>query len=468
VPYQKERIFREKRLSKHNIKGLINIIDVGTIVNEGEYFYIIMPFLSGCNLKEYIEINGACEEIFARYILSTLIKISDELQKLGIAHRDIKPENIMVMENNEIILMDLGVLKIINVDDLTDIGDSKPFIGTLRYAPPELLLRNEENNTNGWKAINIYQIGATMHDVLMGYELFKQYSDPYARLVRAVCESIPHIDREDCNQELVHLIQNMLTKNWQLRLNLFNKTDITKILCTQNIKNKNDVLSKILYMQSDNMTQEEQIKMFKEKREEQKSKINNFYNEIRIILESCFIELTKKNIIEAWNIHHYRAYNVPNRFVASYVINGNLTQGFYGTVEIFIIFPLQIDDCNIQAIAEIDFNKHNISKRVRRGGDDLFGTEYILPNEKRYILPSERYITVFAGAFNKLYIQQKLMDVINKILYESLKRMKPLVDAEYKYAKQQINNTNSVSSRFYTLPKNFIIDNIIVVNENGE
>ena len=81
---------------------------------------------------------------------------SSEADKL--AHRDIKPANIVVLDNfSRLVLLDFGVLKPVGEVGLTDVDEQRLFVGTLQYSSPEFLLRDEEDNEQGWRALSIYQ-----------------------------------------------------------------------------------------------------------------------------------------------------------------------------------------------------------------------------------------------------------------------------------------------------------------------
>lgn len=164
---QTKRIEQEIGLKNHTIKNLVKIYDGGnTKVDRQIHYFIIMDFISGLNLKDYIKTKNYNQN-FLINVLDTLKNTTDDLLRIeNIAHRDIKPENIMVTDDNKIILMDLGVLKLVGAKSFSD-EEEKSFVGTLRYAAPEFLLRKEENTIEGWNALNIYQIGATMHDLIM-------------------------------------------------------------------------------------------------------------------------------------------------------------------------------------------------------------------------------------------------------------------------------------------------------------
>jgi serine/threonine protein kinase len=109
-------------------------------------------------------------------------------------------------------LLDFGVIRPLDLTNVTDEGDRHYFIGTLQYSPPELLFREEQQSVEGWRAITFYQLGAVLHDLLMRKALFSDFTNPYARLVRAVEREVPHIDSAEADPHLRLLAQNCLAK----------------------------------------------------------------------------------------------------------------------------------------------------------------------------------------------------------------------------------------------------------------
>jgi serine/threonine protein kinase len=215
---QETRIKQEIELVGHKIPNLVKIYNGGKQSVDGhDYYYIVMQFLEGTNLKEFIHSNEY-DHTFLKKVIATLLDISEALLERNIVHRDIKPENIMVTNSGEIILLDLGVLKYIDKISFSD-ANEKQFVGTLTYAPPEFLLRNEEDSINGWRAVNLYQIGGVLHDLIMKKELFAEIK-PYPKTVIAIKEDVPSISNEQVSPRLIELARNLLIKDWKLRLNL--------------------------------------------------------------------------------------------------------------------------------------------------------------------------------------------------------------------------------------------------------
>jgi serine/threonine protein kinase len=250
-----------------------------------------MEYIKGENLKEYIQNNDITIDFIVK-IANILIDTTEKLfQNIpSLVHRDIKPENIMVNDNGEIILMDLGVLKFVGVPSMTDDG-GKQFLGTLRYAPPEFLMRQEEDKTEGWRAINIYQIGAVLHDLIMGKELFAGI-EPYSALVIAVKEDMPPIISTKYHPELIRLTRNMLNKEWKKRLELASidiiKSTLQKCLLPQDEPTNiyNQIKTKALPIQ-------EELKRFEDitrSKEENKRIMNKLNSDIWDTIENYFIQ----------------------------------------------------------------------------------------------------------------------------------------------------------------------------------
>jgi serine/threonine protein kinase len=230
---QQRRIQQEISLKDHNIEGLVKILDGGIArVKDIDQHFLVMEFIAGQNLKDYSS-TTVYDENFIRSVLNRLFDVSEALLKMSIVHRDIKPENIMVSAKGDIILMDLGVIKHIGTPSDTDVYEPQ-FLGTLRYAPPEYLRRKEEDTPAGWKAVNLYQIGAVLHDLIMKTELFHDKS-PYANIVIAVKEDAPVLEQGIFSFDLVQLVRDMLIKIPEQRLRICSDDRIQRTMHSEDM-----------------------------------------------------------------------------------------------------------------------------------------------------------------------------------------------------------------------------------------
>ena len=185
------RIERQLSLRNHKIENLIKIFDGGYDEDKQTYF-LVMEYLPWPSLEKSIEKlpNDAIPNLMAQ-----LAKAAKELEELGIVHRDIKPANIHVSTDfKSLKLLDLGVMQPTEPTQ-EDVSEGR-FVGTLRYAPPEFLLRQENRDLDGHRAITFYQMGGVLYDMLMKRPLFWEYSKPKSKLYKAVECVVPTIDVE--------------------------------------------------------------------------------------------------------------------------------------------------------------------------------------------------------------------------------------------------------------------------------
>lgn len=214
---QRERIKRELELVGHSHPHMVKILGGGfdDITNN---HYLVMQYLEGPNLKECL--GDVPAENIANLIYQ-LASAARFLEDLELVHRDIKPENIILLNNlSHLMLLDFGVVRPIGKPGLTDDDGIQTFVGTLQYSSPEFLLRKEEDNKLGWRALTFYQIGGVLHDLIMRRPLFEEFANPYARLVNAVQYEVPVIQNSAVPSYLTELAGICLLKDPKLRVKL--------------------------------------------------------------------------------------------------------------------------------------------------------------------------------------------------------------------------------------------------------
>ena len=155
----KERFLKEAQtmamFSKD--KGIVKALDFFEINNTA---YIVMEYLEGVTLKQYLRENKriAAEDLVE--LLVPLIEALDEIHSQGLIHRDISPDNIMVLSDGRIKLMDFGAAR-----DYTEFGEkSLSIVLKPGYAPPE------QYQTHGVQGpwTDIYALCATMYKCITG------------------------------------------------------------------------------------------------------------------------------------------------------------------------------------------------------------------------------------------------------------------------------------------------------------
>ena len=138
-------------------EGIVKAQDFFEINNTA---YIVMEYLEGITLKQYLRENERIEPEELLELFVPLIESLDEIHSQGLIHRDISPDNIMVLLGGKIKLMDFGAAR-----DYTDFGEkSLSLILKPGYAPPE------QYQTHGVQGpwTDIYALCATMYKCLTG------------------------------------------------------------------------------------------------------------------------------------------------------------------------------------------------------------------------------------------------------------------------------------------------------------
>lgn len=282
---QSERIGREKSLIGKSHRNLVKIWD-GGYCNKTNLFFVAMELLTGKTLSKSLDDVSPDEIVKITKQVASAAKFLEDLEP-PLAHRDIKPSNIIITDDNEAVLLDLGVLRPIEGSDVTD-ESAKPFIGTLRYSPPEFLLRQEEDSLEGWRAVTFYQIGAVLHDLIMRKPLFEEDSEPFARLVFAVKEKVPLIKSNEVSLRLLQLSRNCLVKNPDVRLNIVKWEDFEK--CDQSKDTLEEVKRRIQNRKLTLVGKKlgSDLEMTENEKFRQEQRINSISDEIfRIIRGQC-------------------------------------------------------------------------------------------------------------------------------------------------------------------------------------
>jgi serine/threonine protein kinase len=214
---QLARIDRQLQLRDKSHPHLVKIIDGGACAETGHLF-IVMELLDAPNLASVLT---SVPRDRIRPIIAQVASAARFLEDLNIVHRDIKPENIAISPDfKNATLLDVGVIRPMNLATASPSsdGERRSFVGTLRYSPPEFAFRTEKHNTDGWRSLTFYQLGAVLHDLITRKLLFQEFSDPYTRLVDAVKNQVPAIAADDVPEDLILLARNCLLKSPELRL----------------------------------------------------------------------------------------------------------------------------------------------------------------------------------------------------------------------------------------------------------
>ena len=167
--------------------NIVMVLDVGT---DHGLPYMVMEYVDGPDLKEYIRANSPLN-------LGNIIKIMDQIlsamslaHKHNVIHRDLKPQNILMDKHGNIKIADFGIAVALNQNSVTQTNSA---IGSVHYMSPE--------QTRGGlvtKQSDIYSLGIILYELITGNVPFNGDSAVSIALKHAQ-EPIPSIRKQDPN-----------------------------------------------------------------------------------------------------------------------------------------------------------------------------------------------------------------------------------------------------------------------------
>ncbi len=154
-----------KRRFKNESKAIAllshpNIVKVYD-VNFGEKLqYIVMEYIDGITLKEYINKQGAITWNDALFFMTQILRAVQHAHDKGIVHRDIKPQNIILLSNGNIKVTDFGIARFSRSETKTL---TEQAIGSVHYIAPE-----QAKGEHTDEKADIYSLGVVLYEMLSG------------------------------------------------------------------------------------------------------------------------------------------------------------------------------------------------------------------------------------------------------------------------------------------------------------
>lgn len=153
------RRFQREALSTTSLAhpNIVNIFDVG---EEGSLHYLVMEYVPGKTLKEYIIDHSPVPPEQAVKIMKQLASALAHAHQNQIVHRDIKPQNILMDPDGNVKITDFGIAMALSATSYTQ---TNSVLGTVHYLSPEQARGGAAN-----KKSDIYSLGIVMFELLTG------------------------------------------------------------------------------------------------------------------------------------------------------------------------------------------------------------------------------------------------------------------------------------------------------------
>ena len=137
-----------------------NIVKVYDVSFGDRLQYIVMEYIEGITLKEYIEKRGVIDWNEALFFIIQILRALQHAHDKGVVHRDVKPQNIMLLENGTIKVADFGIARFSHSESRTV---TEKAIGSVHYISPE----QAKGELTDEKA-DLYSVGIMLYEMLTG------------------------------------------------------------------------------------------------------------------------------------------------------------------------------------------------------------------------------------------------------------------------------------------------------------
>ncbi|MEE1314183.1 MAG: Stk1 family PASTA domain-containing Ser/Thr kinase [Faecalimonas sp.] len=159
--YREDENFVKKfQTEAQSAAGLLhpNIVNVYDVAEDRGLYYIVMEFVDGITLKEYIQKKGS---LTPKEVISIAVQVCAAMELAhsnNLIHRDIKPQNIMISKEGKVKVTDFGIAKATSSNTI-----STNMMGSVHYTSPEQARGGYSDAKS-----DIYSLGITMYEMITG------------------------------------------------------------------------------------------------------------------------------------------------------------------------------------------------------------------------------------------------------------------------------------------------------------
>ena len=187
--------FQEEARCLSRFQQLEGIVSVWDVFDENNTSYIVMEYIKGQSLKEYVKEKGALSEKTVLFMMRPVMEALAQIHPTGLIHRDISPDNIMVDPLGRAVLIDFGAAR------MTQIGKTKSMTLLFKHGfSPE-----EQCRPKGKISVStdMYALCATMYYMFSA----KVPVDAVDRMAGEQLEKLKHINSIKISDRLADAIE---------------------------------------------------------------------------------------------------------------------------------------------------------------------------------------------------------------------------------------------------------------------
>ncbi|GGP12272.1 Stk1 family PASTA domain-containing Ser/Thr kinase [Oceanobacillus neutriphilus] len=176
--------------------NIVNIYDVG---EEDQTLYMVMEYVEGMTLKEYIQQFGPVEVPLALDIMKQISSAIAQAHENGIIHRDIKPQNILIDRFGQAKVTDFGIAMALSATALTQ---TNSILGSVHYLSPE-----QARGGMATKKSDVYSLGIVLFELLTGKLPFSGQS-PVSIALKHLQSDTPSV--KEINPDIPQSVENIV------------------------------------------------------------------------------------------------------------------------------------------------------------------------------------------------------------------------------------------------------------------
>lgn len=198
-----------KAIAVLNHPNIVKVYDVsfGDLIQ-----YIVMEYVDGITLKEYINKQGTLRWKDAVYLTIQVLRALQHAHDKGIVHRDVKPQNIMLLPDGTIKVTDFGIARFARSEHKTMTDKA---IGSVHYISPEQA-RGEQTDEKA----DIYSVGVMLYEMLTGRLPFEAESAVSVAIMQLQQEPVKPRDINNSipvglEQITMHAMQKDINKRYK-------------------------------------------------------------------------------------------------------------------------------------------------------------------------------------------------------------------------------------------------------------
>lgn len=212
-PASLQRFYREARaVARLDHPNLIRAHDLD---HEDNLHFLVLEFVDGCNLHDFVRRNGPLSPLrTAHYLRQGALGLA-HAQTADLVHRDIKPSNMLLDRNGCVKLLDLGLAQFFDEENSSFVKEFENgyVIGTADYLAPEQVIDSQVDIR-----ADIYSLGCTGYFLLTGRSPFQEGTSHQKMLWHQVRMPKPISKyRDDVPEGLIRIIDCMMAKEPERR-----------------------------------------------------------------------------------------------------------------------------------------------------------------------------------------------------------------------------------------------------------